>query len=49
MTLGGVDEHSGVGRPEGRALWSEVPLSSEYDKYKTVKTRFWLWHSGKSP
>ena len=26
----------------------EVPLSSEYGKYKTVKASFWPWFSGKS-
>jgi hypothetical protein len=26
-----------------------VPLSSEYETYKTVKVRFWPWRSGRRP
>ena len=30
-------------------LYSERPMSSEYDTYKRVKARFWPWLLGKSP
>ena len=37
-------------RPEQHpGLDIQKPLSSEYGTCKTVKARFWLWLSGKSP
>ena len=38
-----------VSNHESRGVHSARPLCFEHGTYKTVKARFWPWHSGESP